>query len=31
MDFGDNDSWRWLRAGEPKKETEGLIMVAQTQ
>ena len=23
--------WRWLREGELKKETEGLIMAAQTQ
>ena len=30
-DFSANESWRWLRAGELKKETEGLIMAAQTQ
>ena len=31
MDFSNNESWRWLRAGKLKKETEGLIMAAQTQ
>ena len=27
----DPESWGWLRDGELKKETEGLIMAAQTQ
>ena len=30
-EFSDTESWRWLREGELKKETEGLIMAAQTQ
>ena len=29
-EFSDAESWRWLREGELKKETEGLIMAAQT-
>ena len=31
IEFSDAESWRWLREGELKKETEGLIMAAQTQ
>ena len=30
-EFSDAESWRWLRDGELKKETEGLIMAAQIQ
>ena len=27
----DEETWRWLKAGELEKETEGLLMAAQTQ
>ena len=30
-EFSDTEWWRWLREGELKKETDGLIMAAQTQ
>ena len=30
-EINDPESWGWLRDGELKKETEGLIMAAQTQ
>ena len=30
-DVAGEDSWKWLRNGFPKKETEGLILAAQEQ
>ena len=30
-DLSSNDTWQWLQRGEPKKETEGIIMAAQDQ
>ena len=30
-DLSSNDTWQWLKRGELKKETEGMIMATQDQ